>query len=111
MNKNAFRIEKDILNDLQWLQLNDIAIPANENGLKWIKFDSDFQKYGFILTFVNPYFWKSESNLIHFNPVSFAGIEISFKYCNVIHRNAILPQYHPNDVVIWYIALKYFNIV
>jgi len=27
--------------------INNI-VPANENGLKWIKMDSDFQKYGFM---------------------------------------------------------------
>jgi len=29
--------------------------PANENGLKWIKMDSNFQKYGFMNVKMNPF--------------------------------------------------------
>jgi len=30
-------------------------LTANENGLKWIKVDSDFQKYGFMNVKMNPF--------------------------------------------------------
>ena len=37
-------------------------------------------------------------------------IAISSKYCSVIYHNAILQQYRP-DIAVWYIALKYYDIV
>jgi len=56
------------------------AIPIN--SYKWIKIAFRIEKDSFE-TFTYPYFWKSESILIHFNPFSFAGTRLT-----VVHRSS-----------------------
>jgi len=50
--------------------------PANENGLNWIKMDSDFQKYGFMLLNVkmNPFQFR-----MHFYRNCIEHISMLFK--------------------------------
>ena len=57
-----------------------ISIPANENGLKWIKMDSDFQKYRFINVKINPFqSWMHFYSHIYRNCIVHISIPFNLK--------------------------------
>jgi len=68
LNKIYCLLVHDIINDMIYMYIYNISkYSVNENRLKWIKIDSDCQKYGFMNIKMNPFY-----SWMHF--YSFIGI-------------------------------------